>query len=79
MGLICIASDAEGLKENISDNITGYIVKKRDPFKLYQKIEFILNQEKNVLNKIEKKRKEIESKKILILNCRLIILIHFKK
>ena len=28
MGLICIASDAEGLKENISDNITGYIVKK---------------------------------------------------
>lgn len=54
MGLICIASDADGLSENILDHKTGYIVEKRDPFGLYQKIDFVLNQNKNDLNKIRK-------------------------
>lgn len=66
MGLICIASDAEGLKENIIDNKTGYIVKKRDPFGLYQKIDFVLNQNINVLDKLRKNGRDRIIKKFNI-------------
>lgn len=38
MGCVCIVSDAEGLTENILDNRTGFVVKKRNPKLLYRKI-----------------------------------------
>lgn len=38
MGLICIVSDAEGLKENVVNNITGFVVPKRNSELLASKI-----------------------------------------
>jgi colanic acid/amylovoran biosynthesis glycosyltransferase len=38
MGLICIVSDAEGLKENVLDNTTGFVVPKRNPLSLANRI-----------------------------------------
>jgi glycosyltransferase involved in cell wall biosynthesis len=38
MGLLCIVSDAEGLSENVLDGITGFVVAKRNPKLLAQKI-----------------------------------------
>lgn len=38
MGLLCIVSDAEGLSENILDTKTGWVVPKRQPKLLAQKI-----------------------------------------
>ena len=57
MELICIGSNAEGLNENILNFKTGYIVEKRNPFKLYQKIKYILNQKDDDLNKMRKNAK----------------------
>tara|TARA_B110000046_G_scaffold179757_1_gene209443 strand:- start:671 stop:1843 length:1173 start_codon:yes stop_codon:yes gene_type:complete len=57
MELICIGSNAEGLNENILNFKTGYIVEKRNPFKLYQKIKYVLNQKDNDLDKIRKNAK----------------------
>lgn len=39
MGKICIVSNAEGLKENIIDGVTGFVVPKRNPVSLAEKIE----------------------------------------
>ena len=52
MGLICVASDAEGLKENIIDGKTGYIVEKRNPSKLANKIHDITEQKNSSLEDI---------------------------
>ena len=49
MGKICIASDAAGLKENVLDTITGFVVPKRNPLYLASKI-----MEVNGLSAIEK-------------------------
>lgn len=38
MGLLCIVSDAEGLSENVLDQKTGWVVTKRQPELLAQKI-----------------------------------------
>ncbi|MCX7549376.1 glycosyltransferase family 4 protein [Xanthomarina sp. F2636L] len=38
MGLLCIVSDAEGLKENVLDTQTGWVVPKRQPEVLARKI-----------------------------------------
>lgn len=38
MGLLCIVSDAEGLKENVLHNKTGWVVPKRSPSLLSEKI-----------------------------------------
>jgi glycosyltransferase involved in cell wall biosynthesis len=38
MGKICIVSDADGLKENVIDNKTGFVVPKRNPEALATKI-----------------------------------------
>lgn len=38
MGLLCIVSDAEGLSENVLDGITGFVVPKRSPVLLANKI-----------------------------------------
>ncbi|HMS32607.1 MAG TPA: glycosyltransferase family 4 protein [Ignavibacteria bacterium] len=42
-GLLCIVSDADGLKENIQDGVTGWIVKRRDPSSFASKIEYVIN------------------------------------
>lgn len=42
-GLICVVSDADGLKENVIDNETGYIVPKRSPEKFAEKIIDLIN------------------------------------
>lgn len=42
MGLLCIVSDAEGLSENVLDNQTGWVVEKRKPELLAQKIKEVM-------------------------------------
>ncbi len=49
MGKICIVSDADGLKENVLDKVTGFVVPKRNPLYLAGKII-----EVNQLSAIEK-------------------------
>ena len=49
MGKICIVSDADGLKENVLDKVTGFVVPKRNPLYLADKI-----REANGLSAIEK-------------------------
>lgn len=41
MGLLCIVSDAEGLSENVLDNQTGWVVAKRNPALLAEKIKAV--------------------------------------
>ncbi|TGD57164.1 glycosyltransferase family 4 protein [Flavobacterium humi] len=43
MGKLCIVSDAEGLVENIVDGSTGYVVAKRNPVSLANKIAKVLS------------------------------------
>lgn len=42
MGLMCVVSDAEGLSENVIHNQTGWVVPKRQPKLLAQKIKEVL-------------------------------------
>lgn len=49
MGLLCLVSDADGLNENVLDGITGWVVPKRRPSLLAQKIIETIG-----LNEIEK-------------------------
>ncbi|MDQ3020520.1 MAG: glycosyltransferase family 4 protein [Bacteroidota bacterium] len=47
-GLLCIVSNADGLKENIIDGETGWVVEKRKPEKFAEKIIEVMNfQEEN--------------------------------
>lgn len=50
MGLLCIVSDADGLIENVQDKQTGWVVPKRNPTLLAQKIKEVLQ-----LNSAQKK------------------------
>lgn len=43
MGLICISTTAEGLSENIINNKTGFLISKRDPNKIFNKILEVLS------------------------------------
>ncbi|TYB77008.1 glycosyltransferase family 4 protein [Bizionia myxarmorum] len=52
MGLLCVVSDAEGLAENILDGHTGWVIPKRSPQLLAQKI-------KSVISLSEKQNQEI--------------------
>jgi len=54
MGLLTIASDAEGLTENIIDGETGWVVPKRNPTLLAQKIQNVLSMPSEQLNQIRK-------------------------
>ena len=38
MGLLCIVTDADGLSENVLDGETGWVVPKRSPEKITEKI-----------------------------------------
>lgn len=51
-GLMCIVSNADGLKENVIDGITGWVVPKRDPEAFAKKIEEVIKLQ-------ESERKEI--------------------
>ena len=46
MGLLCIVSNAEGLDENVLDEITGWVVPKRQPEVLVQKIIAVMQMSK---------------------------------
>ena len=52
MGLLCIVSDAEGLSENVLNNQTGWVVKKRNSELIAAKIRLILNTKFSKLEKI---------------------------
>jgi glycosyltransferase involved in cell wall biosynthesis len=41
MGKLCIVSDAEGLSENVIDGVTGFVVAKRNPVSLAEKIQAV--------------------------------------
>lgn len=64
-GLLCVVSDADGLKENVVDGVTGWIVPKRKPEKFADKIQEIigLNEEARkeiVLNARKRVEKEFD-------------------
>ncbi|MGJ8593515.1 MAG: glycosyltransferase family 4 protein [Aquaticitalea sp.] len=42
MGLLCMVSNAEGLAENVLDQVTGFVVQKRNPMELAIAIEKLL-------------------------------------
>ena len=63
MGLLCIVSDAEGLSENVINNQTGWVVPKRNPQLLAQKIEEVISladveKEKIKQNAVQRIQKE---------------------
>jgi len=58
MGLLTIVSDAEGLSENIENQVTGWVVKKRSPENLYRKIEEVFSLDLLKLNQIKKNSQE---------------------
>jgi len=54
MGLLCIVSDAEGLSENVLDGKTGWVIPKRQPKLLAEKITDVIemsNAEKQLIRK----------------------------
>ena len=66
MGLLVIASNAEGLEENIINEKTGWIVKKRNPKLLVEKIEKIINSDNSKLDLIRKNAVERVNEKFNI-------------
>jgi len=52
MGLLCIVSDADGLKENVLHNKTGWVVPKRNPILLAEKITEVVRLSENEKFKI---------------------------
>ena len=52
MGLLCVVSDAEGLAENVLDGKTGWVVPKRNPQLLSEKIIEVMQLPKVVKNNI---------------------------
>ncbi|WP_299101290.1 glycosyltransferase family 4 protein [uncultured Winogradskyella sp.] len=68
LGLLCVVSNAEGLAENVLNGITGWVVPKREPIQLAQKIMEILNlpeeQKQEIRNvAIERVKKEFNLEK----------------
>ncbi len=51
-GLICIVSDADGLRENVVDNVTGFIAERRNPAGFAAKIMEVLNADSSKLTLI---------------------------
>lgn len=52
MGLLCIVSDAEGLSENVSNGVTGWVIPKRQPKLLAKKIQEVIELSDVKLNEI---------------------------
>lgn len=68
MGLMCIVSNAEGLSENVLDTQTGWVIPKREPKQLAQKIMEVIHlssEEKNAIRDvaIRRVREEFNLKK----------------
>lgn len=57
-GMICVVSDADGLSENVINNITGFVVPKRNPRLLATKLRDICNLPHTELNAISEAAKE---------------------
>jgi colanic acid/amylovoran biosynthesis glycosyltransferase len=71
MGLICIVSDAEGLSENVIDQETGFVVPKRNPELLAQKISEVVSLPKDeLLNMSQNAQKRVKENFILELQQR---------
>ncbi|WP_415060725.1 glycosyltransferase [Flavobacterium sp.] len=61
MELLCVVSDADGLKENVVDGKTGWIVPKRSPLKLANKLDEIVKlsfQESEIIKNNARQRVE---------------------
>ncbi|MBN8567564.1 MAG: glycosyltransferase [Flavobacteriales bacterium] len=61
MELLCVVSDADGLKENVVDGETGWIVPKRSPLKLANKLDEIVKlsfQESEIIKNNARQRVE---------------------
>lgn len=62
MGKICVVSDAEGLIENVLDEVTGFVVPKRNPLSLMDTIERIFhlsaNKKEQITNQAVNRVKE---------------------
>jgi colanic acid/amylovoran biosynthesis glycosyltransferase len=54
MGIICVVSDAEGLSENVIDYKTGFVIPKRNPVYLANKILEVINLDDNKKSEISK-------------------------
>lgn len=54
IGCLCIVSNGDGIKENIIDNKTGWIVPKREPKLLAEKIKTVYQLSENKKNEIKK-------------------------
>jgi len=52
MGLLCIVTDADGLSENVLDGETGWVVWKRSPQFIFERIKNIISLDLLSLNKI---------------------------
>ena len=52
MGVLTIVSNASGLRENVVDGKTGWVVPKREPILLAKQIKHIISMENTELNKI---------------------------
>lgn len=57
MGLLCVVSDADGLRENVLNGKTGWVVPKRNPKLLAEKI-------KDIINLSEKEQQDIRANAI---------------
>lgn len=63
MGLLCVVSDAEGLSENVLNEHTGWVVPKRKPKFLANKIKEILKLNNDEIGSVKKRAaKRIQSK-----------------
>lgn len=58
MGLLIIVTNAEGLSENISNNKTGWIIQKRNPKALSNKLSELLNLDIKEIIQIRKNARE---------------------
>jgi colanic acid/amylovoran biosynthesis glycosyltransferase len=58
MGLLCIVSDADGLQENVLHNKTGWVVPKRNPLLLSEKIFEVIHLKQEVKIEIRQNAKE---------------------
>ena len=68
MGLLCIVSNAEGLSENVLNNQTGFVIEKRNPQFLAEKIKEIISldtfkKEKIKANAIQRVQQEFNLEK----------------
>lgn len=66
-GMLCLVTNADGLKENVINNKTGWIIQKRNPVDIADKIKFIVAsssqyQESIRKNAVDRVRKEFNIK-----------------